>query len=128
VIRSTGTAAAIALVVGVLLAGVLAACGDDDGSPGSAADCEQLVGRAATVAARVVADHSGEASTDLDPGTAEDPYPELTRPFAAFEARAEQLGCDRGELRRLACQAYRGIVPTGPAMEEFLDQLTSTCS
>jgi hypothetical protein len=112
----------------LLLAMIFGGCSDDDTSPASADSCEELVERAADVAAQVVADHTGENATDLDPGTVEDPYPELTRPFAAYEARAEELGCDRGELRRLACEAYQGIAPTGGATEEFLDALTVTCS
>jgi hypothetical protein len=125
VIRPLAAAVAAA---SLLVAGVVAGCGDDDASPGAAGSCEELVERAAAVAEQVVAEHAGDALTDLDPGTAEDPYPELTRPFAAYEARAEELGCDRGELRRLACEAYRGIQQTGPAMEEFLAELTATCS
>jgi hypothetical protein len=120
--------AAILLAVALLAVPALAGCSDDDTSPGAADSCEELVERAAAVAEQVVADHAGDNATDLDPGTAEDPYPELTRPFAAYEARAEELGCDRGELRRLACEAYQGIEPTGGATEEFLDALTETCS
>jgi hypothetical protein len=119
--------AAVLLAVALAAATVLG-CSDDDSSPGAADTCEELVDRAADVAAQVVADHAGDNATDLDPGTAEDPYPELTRPFAAYAARAEDLGCDPGELRRLACEAYEGIEPTGGATEEFLDALTETCS
>jgi hypothetical protein len=112
-----------ALAVVVLGAG----CGDDGTSPGSADTCEVLVERAADVAAQVVADFEGKTAADLDPGSAEDPYPELTRPFAPFESRAQELGCDRGELRRLACEAYQGIEPSGGATEEFLARVTELC-
>jgi hypothetical protein len=104
-----------------------AGCGDDGTSPGSAGTCEVLVERAAAVAAQVVADFEGKTAADLDPGSAEDPYPELTRPFAPFESRAQELGCDRGELRRLACEAYQGIEPSGGATEEFLARVTELC-
>ena len=119
------TIAVAALVTLIVVLGV--GCGDDDSSPTSADSCEQLVERAAVVAGEVVADLEGKSPADLDPGTAEDPYPELTRPFAAYEARAEELGCDRGELRRLACEAYQGIEASGGASEEFLAQLTEVC-
>jgi hypothetical protein len=118
---------AAVLVAAALLGGLVAACGDDDKSPDSAGSCEELVDRAADVAAQVVADLEGKSPADLDPGTEDDPYPELTRPFAAYEARAEQLGCDRGELRRLACNAYQGIEPSGGAGEEYLAELTEVC-
>jgi hypothetical protein len=121
-----GRVAAI-VVAAALVVTIGAGCGDDDASPGSADSCEELVDGAAVVAAQVVADLAGKSATDLDPGTAEDPYPELTRPFAAYEARAEELGCDRGELRRLACEAYQGIEPSGGAGEEFLAQLIEVC-
>jgi hypothetical protein len=118
------------LLLGLALLGaLLASCGDDDNtSPASADTCEELVDRAADVAAQVVTDFQGKSAADLDPGTAEDPYPELTRPFAPFEARAQELDCDRGELRRLACEAYQGIEPSGPATEELLAQLTELCT
>ena len=116
------------LILAVLLLPVLGTgCGDDGGSPGSAGSCEELVNRAADTAAQVVSEFAGKSAADLDPGTSEDPYPELTRPFAPFEARAEELHCDRGELRRLACEAYQGIEPSGPATEELLSQLTELC-
>jgi len=70
---------------------------------------------------------AGAAVDALDPGTPDDPFPELTRPFAAFRDRADELGCDQGELRRLACDAYQGIEPTGPAVEEFLADLDTLC-
>jgi hypothetical protein len=105
-----------------------AACSDDADQGALGADtCEQLVDEAATVAAQVVEELRDKTSAELDPGTEEDPFPELTRPFAAFEARAEQLGCDRGELRRLACSAYTGIEATGPATEEFLASVDAVC-
>ena len=117
------------LLLFAVLAPVLvgAGCSDDGGSPGAAGSCEELVDRAAATAAEVVAQFAGKSAGDLDPGTSEDPYPELTRPFARYEARAQELGCDRGELRRLACEAYEGIEPSGPATEELLSQLTELC-
>jgi hypothetical protein len=123
--RSPVAFVAMALVV-VLLG--TTACGDDvEQGPLGADTCEQLVDEAATVAAQVVEDLRDKTSAELDPGTEEDPFPELTRPFAAFEARAEQLGCDRGELRRLACSAYTGLDASGPATEEFLASIDAVC-
>jgi hypothetical protein len=116
-----------AVLVAVALFGGLVACGDDDRSPDAADSCEELVERAADVASEVVAGLEGKSPADLDPGTAEDPYPELTRPFAAYEARAQELGCDRGELRRLACTAYQGIEASSGAGEEYLAELTELC-
>jgi hypothetical protein len=121
------TRRSVLVLAGLLLMVLGSACSDDDVGPASAGSCEELVDRAADTAAEVVADFAGKSAADLDPGTSEDPYPELTRPFAPYEARAEELGCDRGELRRLACEAYEGIEPSGPATEELLADLTETC-
>ena len=106
---------------------LFAACGDDDTSPGSADSCEQLVERAAPVARDVAQELAGVGPDELDPGTSEQPFPQLTEPFEPFRRRAEQLGCDDGELRRLACDAYQGLEPTGPAIEEFLAAIDSVC-
>lgn len=120
-------ARAALLVVAVVPAALLAACGDDDTSPGSADSCEELVERAAPVARQLAEQYAGVAADELDPGTAEQPYPQLTEPFEPFRTRAEQLGCDAGELRRLACDAYQGIEGTGQAIEEFLAAIESVC-
>jgi hypothetical protein len=118
---------AVLLVAVGLTAAALGACGDDGGRAGAAGTCDDLVQRAAKVAQQVVDEYRDKNPGDLDHGTADDPFPELTHPFAPFEARANELHCDRGELRRLACEAYQGIQATGPAMEEFLAALTDDC-
>lgn len=121
------SAAGLVALVAVLAAALLAACGDDDASPGSADSCEELVARAVPVARELAEQFAGVGVDELDPGTAERPFPQLTEPFEPFRARAEQLGCDAGELRRLACDAYQGITGTGPAIEEFLAAIDSVC-
>jgi hypothetical protein len=126
-VRPRGRVVALLLVFGAVAGVGLAACGDDGGGPGTASNCEELVQRASKVAQQVVEEFRDKSASELDHGTAEEPFPELTRPFAPFAARAEQLQCDRGELRRLACDAYQGIQPTGPAMEEYLSQLEEVC-
>jgi hypothetical protein len=126
-VRPRGRVVALLLVFGAVAGVGLAACGDDGGGPGTASNCEELVQRASKVAQQVVEEFRDKSASELDQGTAEEPFPELTRPFAPFAARADQLQCDRGELRRLACDAYQGIQPTGPAMEEYLAQLKEVC-
>ncbi|HEX7096112.1 MAG TPA: hypothetical protein VF183_09525 [Acidimicrobiales bacterium] len=115
------------VVAALLVALVLAGCGDDDRSPGGAKTCEQLVERAVPVAQELAERFAGVSVDQLDPGTPERPFPELTEPFEPFRARAEELGCDEGELRRIACDAYQGIEPTGPAIEELLAAIETTC-
>ena len=105
----------------------LAGCSDDGSGPASADSCEELVDEAAGVARDLVQEYAGATVDQLDPGTPDDPFPELTQPFAAYRDRADELGCDQGELRRLACDAYRSIEPTGPAIEEFLADLDTVC-
>jgi hypothetical protein len=107
---------------------VLAGCGGGGGSDArSAKNCEQLVERAVPVVRSVVEDLRGKTSAELVLMDADDPYAELTRPFAPFQARAEELGCDPAELRRLACPAYRSIEPTGPLAREFLARVAEVC-
>jgi hypothetical protein len=106
----------------------LAGCGHGDSTdPGSAKSCEQLVDRAARVARQVVDDLQGKSAAELTAQHPDDPFTALTAPFEPFQARADQLGCDRGELRRLACTAYQGIEPTGPLTEEFLARVDEVC-
>ena len=93
----------------------------------SAKTCEQLVDRAARVARQVVAEMQGKNSAELAAADSDDPFAALTKPFEPFQARADQLGCDRGELRRLACTAYQGIEPNGPLTEEFLARVDEVC-
>lgn len=116
---------AAALWVVVLL---VTACGSSRGTDaGSAKTCEQLVNRAARVAREVVTEMQGKTSAELTAANRDDPFAALTKPFAPFQARADQLGCDRGELRRLACTAYQGIEPNGPLTEEFLARVDEVC-
>jgi hypothetical protein len=116
----------VAALLSVLALG-LAGCSDDGEGPGAADSCDELVEQASGVARGLADQFAGAAVDSLDPGTPDDPFPELTRPFAAYRERAEELGCDEGELRRLACEAYQGIEPTGPAIEEFLADLDTVC-
>ena len=118
-----------AIVVPLVAFGaLLGGCGGDDSGPASADSCAELVDQAADVARSITEQFAGAAADAIDPGTPDEPFPELTRPFAAFRERAEQLGCDAGELRRLACDAYQGITSTGPAVEEMLASLNDVCS
>jgi hypothetical protein len=123
-----GRARALAAVLAVT--GVLAIAGCAEGNstdPRSAKSCDQLVERAVPVVRQLVEDLRGKTSADLELTGADDPYAVLTRPFEPFQARAEELGCDAGELRRLACSAYRGIEPTGPLAQEFLARVGELC-
>jgi hypothetical protein len=110
---------------------VASGCGGDANSTDapSAKSCEQLVERAARVARNVVADLAGKSAADLKAEAADpqNPFASLEAPFAPFVDRADELGCDRGELRRLACSAYQGIDANGPAAEEFLSRVTEVC-
>jgi hypothetical protein len=85
------------------------------------------VGRSAKVVARIVADLGDKTVADLTAENPEDPYEVLTAPFPAFERRAQELQCDSGELRRLACDAYSGIRAGGPVAEEFLAEFVQDC-
>lgn len=116
-----------ALVGAALVSVPLAACSNDGTGPQSAGTCEELVSDAADVARQVVLDLSGLTQADLEAKNREDPFAMLLQPFAAYELRATELGCDQGELVRLACREYRGIEPTGPVAEEFLTYVDDRC-
>lgn len=126
--RVLGGALAVVLV---LAGGVAGGC--SSGASGASTDaagaktCTELVERAGKVAEQVLAGVKGKSIDDLRAANPGDPYAVLTKPFAAFEARAEQLGCDRTELRRVACDAYQGLTPDGPVAEEFLSRVRDTC-
>lgn len=82
---------------------------------------------AADVVRAIVRDLQGKSEADLRAANPDDPFGALSRPLDPHRARAQELGCDRAELRRVACRTYRDIVPTGPAAEEFLAQMLSDC-
>ena len=116
-----GALMAIALVL-------LPACGRDATDPTGASDCRELVERASSTAKKVLKSIEGQTKADLEGANPTDPFQPLTEPFERFKLRAAELGCDEGELRRLACVAYRDLKPTGPAAEEYLARVVSTCS
>jgi hypothetical protein len=69
----------------------------------------------------------GKTVADLEAANPKDPFAPLEAPFATFRTRAEELHCDTGELRRLACTAYQGIDASGPVAEEFLARTRDVC-
>ncbi len=105
----------------------LAGCGDSASDPGSASSCKELMDRAANVTRQIVEDLDDATAADLEKRDAANPYRVLTEPYAGFQERAAQLGCDEGDLRRLACDAYRGLQPRGPVAEEFLAGFAQDC-
>lgn len=108
---------------------LLGACSSDapSTSPAGAKTCEELVQRSAALTRAIVRDLQGKTEADLRVANPDDPYGALLRPFDAYRARAQQLGCDQVQLRRLACPEYQDIEPTGPAAEEFLSLVPDTC-
>jgi hypothetical protein len=92
----------------------------------SASSCQELVDAAAELTQRIVHDLQGKTIEDLRTANPEDPWAPLLEPFEAFQDRAETLGCDRAQLRRLACPAYQSIEPNGPVSEEFLSMVPDT--
>lgn len=122
VLRAIGAFAALSATAG------LVGCGDDSSGPDAADSCQELVDEAADVARSLAEEFAGATVESLDPGTPDDPFPQLSEPFVPFRERAAELGCDQGELRRLACDAYKGIEPTGPAIEELLAAIHDVCS
>lgn len=118
-----------ALVAAMLVTGAVTACSADGPatSPGSAKTCEELVQRSAALTRVIVRSLQGMSEADLRSADPQDPYADLLRPYDAFRVRAEQLGCDQVQLRRLACPEYQDIEPTGPAAEEFLSRVPDTC-
>jgi hypothetical protein len=107
-------------------AGVGACSNDKDTSPAAASSCEELVKSSAQLTRTIVRDLQGKTVADLRAANPEEPYAELLRPFDAYRTRANELGCDQGELRRLACKEYQGIQPNGPVSEEFLSLVPDT--
>ncbi len=123
IVRRFVAAAAAALC----LAGVPSGCGDDRRMPAAATTCEQLMTAAADVVRGIVRDLQGKSEADLRAANPDDPFGALQRPLDAYRTRADELGCDRAELRRAACRTYRDIAPNGPAAEEFLSQMIADC-
>jgi hypothetical protein len=118
----------LAAVAAVLaLVGVAGGCADDGEMPGAASNCEELMEAASDVVRVIVADLQGTSETDLRATNPDDPFGALQRPLDPYRARADELGCDRTELRRAACRTYRDIAPNGPAAEEFLAQMLDDC-
>lgn len=118
-------AVVVAAAIGAI---VLPACGADAADPAGAKDCRELVERASTTAKKVLKSIEGQTKQDLEAANPTDPFAPLTQPFERFKLRAGELGCDEGELRRLACVAYKDLQPTGPAAEEYLARVVSTCT
>ena len=117
--------AAVALAA-IAVAGLGACSNETDTSPQSASSCEELVKSAAQLTRTIVRDLQGKTIADLRAANPEDPYAELLRPFDVYQKRAGELGCDQGQLRRLACKEYQGIQPNGPVSEEFLSRVPDT--
>ena len=114
------------VLAAVLTTGAGACSSNDDTSPASAPSCEALVKSAAQLTRTIVRDLQGKTVADLRAANPEQPYAELLQPFDAYRARAKDLNCDPGELRRLACKEYQGIQPNGPVSEEFLSLVPDT--
>lgn len=122
--RGRRAVAATLVAIGLLLSG----CGRDATDPSGADDCRELVERASGTAKKVLKSIEGQTKEDLEAANPTDPFQPLTQPFERFKLRATELGCDEGELRRLACVAYKDLQPTGPAAEEYLARVVATCS
>jgi hypothetical protein len=116
-----------AALVAVCLSGAATGCADDGRVPAAATTCEQLMAAAADVVRGIVRDLQGKSEADLRAENPDDPFGVLQRPLDPYRARADELGCDRAELRRAACRTYRDIAPNGPASEEFLAQVIADC-
>ena len=112
----------IALVVGVLLTR-----GDSVSDPASAKSCGELVSRSARVVRDIVRDLGTKTREDLEADDADDPFRILDEPFESFQKRADELQCDEGELRRLACESYEGLDAQGPVAREFLAEFVQNC-
>jgi hypothetical protein len=95
--------------------------------PSSARTCQELVQRSAKVAQKIVDDLGAKTREDLEAEKPDDPFAALQQPFAAFQKRADQLQCDQGELRRLACDAYGSLRAHGPVAQEFLAPFVQNC-
>jgi hypothetical protein len=106
--------------VALATVGTGACSSSDDASPGAASSCEELVKSAAQLTRSIVRDLQGKTVADLRAANPEQPYAALLQPYDAYRDRAKDLGCDQGQLRRLACKEYQGIQPNGPVSEEFL--------
>src|SRR5690606_8089547 len=62
----------------------LVGCGDDGSGPDSADSCQELVDEAADVARSLAEEFAGATVESLDPGTPDDPFPQLSEPFVPF--------------------------------------------
>jgi hypothetical protein len=95
--------------------------------PSAATTCQDLVARSAKVAQKVIDDLGAKTREDLEAENPDNPFGVLEQPFAAFQTRADQLHCDQGELRRLACDAYSDLHAHGPVAQEFLAPFVQNC-
>lgn len=119
-----------ALLVGALALGATVAACSSTAPPTSAAgasNCEELVQRSAALTRNIVRTLQGRTEADLRAANPADPYGALLQPYDAYRTRADELGCDQVQLRRLACPEYQDIEPNGPAAEEFLSRVPDTC-
>lgn len=127
--RGVAAARAAAVTLALALGAGAAACSTaaPATSPASASNCEELVKRSAQLTRAIVRSLQGKTEADLRATNPEDPYGALLEPYRAYQTRADQLGCDQVQLRRLACPEYQDIEPSGPAAEEFLSRVPDTC-
>ena len=115
------------MILAVICAAGVGACSNGaDTSPQSASSCEELVKSSAQLTRTIVRNLQGKTVADLRAADPSEPYAELLRPFDPYRNRATELGCDTGQLRRLACREYQGIKPNGPVSEEFLSLVPDT--
>ena len=120
---------AASVVVALVLAAMVGACSSTPPptSAAGASNCEELVERSAALTRSIVRTLQGKTEADLRAANPDDPYGALLQPYEAYRTRADDLGCDQVQLRRLACPEYQDIEPNGPAAEEFLSRVPDTC-
>jgi hypothetical protein len=123
--RRAVVSVAFAAAVSVGLAGCGGGSKPTDAA--TATSCPELMTRAGRVLDGIVRGLGSKDAEALRAANPDDPFGALTAPFAAFEQRAAELGCDRAELRRLACESYKGVRPQGPAAEQYLARVTESC-
>lgn len=116
-------------LLAIALFSAAAACGDDSGGAAGAGTCAELVEASASTTREILEDVAGLTLAELASENPDDPFAPLNEPYAEFEERAQQLGCGREELTRLACEAYAPLVAEadGEVAEEFLSEYFADC-